>query len=70
MNRFINNLIDLGFSGFILWLIFILTMHWLVNSGFKGLEKYLEISHTVYFYDLIWLIIVIVVFLYGIYSYQ
>lgn len=70
MERFINNVMELGFSGLLLWFVFILLVHWLVNKGFRGIETMMKMKHTIYMYDVIWLLLLVVAFLYGIFCYK
>ena len=70
MNRFVNNLMELGLRGLLLWFIFIILVHWLVNQGFRGIETMLKIKHAIYIYDVLWLVVLVTVFLYGIFCYK
>lgn len=70
MNKFIHNLMDIGFGGLCLWIFFLFCIYWIINQGFIALENKLKIDNTVYFYDFIFLAILIFIFVYGIYSWK
>jgi len=70
MEKIINNVASMGFLNLVIWFIFILMLHFFVNSGFKSMEKYLGLEITLYWYDFVWLGIMIFTFVYGIYKYR
>jgi uncharacterized membrane protein YhaH (DUF805 family) len=70
MQRFIDNLMELGFGGLFLWFIFILIVYYLVNRVIKGVEIIMKRKHDIYMYDVVWLCFLVAVFIYGIYSYR
>lgn len=70
MNKFINNLMDFGFANLLLWIFFLFCVYWIINQGFIAIENKFEIEHEIYFYDFIFLSTLVIVFIYGIYSWK
>lgn len=70
MKNFINNVVYMGFWNIVLWFIVIQIIHFFINNGFKGVEEYLGIEEKIYWYDFVWLGIMLFTFIYGIYEYK
>lgn len=70
MNKFMHNLIDLGFSGLCLWIFFLFCLYWIINQGFIAIEKKLNIEVTIYWYDFIFLFSLVLLFIYGVYKWK
>jgi hypothetical protein len=64
----INGIYELGFGGFISYLIFSLFLFWIIDSKiFYYIESLIKLEHNVYFYDIILLVLFMLLFLYGLF---
>lgn len=70
LNKFLHNIIELGFSGVILWFIVILLLCCGVDYLLVLYEKIKDIPHKAYWYDMLNTYIFIVIFVLGIYKYE
>jgi len=46
MKQLINNVVDMGFGGVLVWFMAVMIMHWLLNQGARGIESYLGIGRN------------------------
>ena len=70
MEKLINNVLEIGFLGNILWFIFVVILHDVINYGIRAYEKINNMEHTVYYYDIVFLAITIVFHVAGLYYYK
>ena len=70
MNQFINNIINLGFWNIVLISFVFAMIREVINYGYMVIERVLKIEHTTRWYDVITYFILLVLFIYTIYSYK
>lgn len=69
VKQLINNILEIGLGGLLLWALFIFLVAVGVDYIFCNAEKILNIKHTAYWYDIVSHTVLLACFISGIYFY-
>lgn len=70
MKVFISNVMELGFSGIILWAMFLFLITAVLDWIYCRFEKFIGIENQVYWYDITTWLIMLGIFIAGVYFYK